>query len=63
MSGNLKKLWGSEVSKIVKQLGPTNPEDPSNKLSKILNMGSISPRKHDMEIIVNMLEKTGPGKS
>ena len=31
--------------------GPTNTEDPFNICLKILNMGSRSPRKHEMEII------------
>ena len=36
--------------------GPTNPEDPSNKISKFLNMGSISIQKHEMAVseILNM---------
>ena len=29
--------------------GAKNPDDPSNKFLKIFDMGSISPRKHEME--------------
>ena len=31
--------------------GPNNPEDPSNMFFKSLNMGSISSRKHELEIL------------
>ena len=31
--------------------GPTTYDDPSNEFSKILNMGSISFKKHEMEIL------------
>ena len=36
---------------LLGKTGTEYPEDPSNKLLDILNMGSISSRKHEMEII------------
>ena len=40
-----RKFWS-----FGKRRGPGNPEDPSNKLLKTLNMGAISLRKHGMAI-------------
>ena len=34
--------------------GPTNPEDPFNKFSKTLCMGSVSPGKYELEILGNL---------
>ena len=47
---NSKKGFILQSWNLGKDWGPTNPNDPSNKLFKILNMGSISSRKHEMGI-------------
>ena len=36
----------------MEEAGPHNPEVPSNMFLKILKMGSISARKHEMDILV-----------
>ena len=36
---------------MLEKAGPKQIEDPSNKFLKILNMGSISLRKHEWEIL------------
>ena len=46
---HISKLWKMDGLKIVERWEPNKPDDPSNKFSKILNMGSISSREHDME--------------
>ena len=38
------------LEQVWKRWGPTNDEDPSKQISKTLNMGSISFKKHEMEI-------------
>ena len=38
-----RKLWTTS-----KRRTPTNPDDPSNQFLKILDMGSIASRKHEM---------------
>ena len=50
-----KNLFGANLtmSEIMvcfcrKRRGPKNPDDPSNVFLKILKMGSISSRKHEM---------------
>ena len=52
MSGNnvFGDLTNLEIEPIehVGKDGPGNPEEPSNKFLKILNMASISCRKHEM---------------
>ena len=40
--------------KNLEKAGPENPEDPFNKYSKILNMGSISSRRHELDILGNL---------
>ena len=45
------KMKNSDIwEQIWKRPGPKNDEDPSNKILKILNMGPISTRKHEMEM-------------
>ena len=39
-----------ELHLFDKFVGAENPDDPSYKFLTILNMGSISSRKHEMEI-------------
>ena len=39
---------------ILEKTGTESPEDPSNKIYKILNMGPISTRKHEW-IFINMV--------
>ena len=41
-----------------KRRAPENPEESFNKLLKILNMGSISSRKHEMGICQLSIEGT-----
>ena len=42
---------GSPTScKCTKRRGPKNPEAPSNKFLKILNVGKRSTQKHDVEV-------------
>ena len=44
------KILEIETEKLWKRPAPNNPGGPSNILLKILNMGSRSIRKHEMEI-------------
>ena len=39
-----------QFESVGKDGGPGNPEDPSNSFWKILNMGSISIQKHEMDM-------------
>ena len=50
----ISKTWKSKTLKVLERRGPTNSEDPSTEFLKTLNMGSISPRKHEMEILGNL---------
>ena len=54
MSTNIQQMSKRVADKCLKMLkskrrGPTNPEDPFNKFLKILDMGSIFSKKHEME--------------
>ena len=44
------KCWQSMILEIVDKTGAGNPDDPSNKILRILDMRSTSTRKHEMEI-------------
>ena len=46
----IHKILETDTFYLLEQAGPNNPEDPSNETLKILVMGSISSRKHEMEI-------------
>ena len=56
----ISKIWKTERLEMFERRGAENPEDPSNKFSKNLkyknvkwkfgHMGSISIKKHEMEI-------------
>ena len=48
--GKPQNAGNPEISQLSKRRAPTNDEDPLNKIWNILEMGSISPRKHKMEI-------------
>ena len=47
----ISKSWTWENLKILEKVPPTNPEDPSDLFLKILKMGSISSKKHEMDIL------------
>ena len=51
--GAVSKILHVEKS-FGKRRGPEKPEDPSNKFRKILDMGSIFSRKHELEILGNL---------
>ena len=53
MFGNIEML-GIENFDFGEHMGPENPNEPSNTFSQILNMGSISTRKHRMETLGNL---------
>ena len=40
-------IWTSKKCQFWKRQAPKNPEDPSNEIFKILNMGPISIKKHE----------------
>ena len=46
----LSNFRKSNFSKTLEKRWPTNEEDPSDFFLEILNMGSISSRKHEMDI-------------
>ena len=48
--GNLK-IMEFEHFEILERQGPTNPEDPFNEILKILNMGLLSSRKHELDFL------------
>ena len=43
-------FWESNILKSLRKAGAKNRETPSDECMKISNTGSISPRKHEMEI-------------
>ena len=45
-----KKSESSLGDTILGNLGPEHPEDPFNKLLKILYMGSVLSRKHELQM-------------
>jgi hypothetical protein len=47
---NPKNSRNPEICQFTKRRAQKNDEDPSKKISEILKMGSISSRKHEMEI-------------
>ena len=47
---SLKKS-GIENQQLGERRGPINPDEPLNKFLKILNMGSVSSRKHEMGLL------------
>ena len=51
MLENLKILNIESVELFGKDGWASNPEDPSNEYLKIMNMGSISIKKHELEIL------------
>ena len=51
-----KEIMDFQKWKMWKRHVLDNPDDPSNKFQKILNTGSIFSRKHEMEILPNILE-------
>ena len=50
MCGNVE-IWEIETFENLGKDGPNNPEDPSNIL-QIASMGSVSPRKREMCLII-----------
>ena len=50
LSLEISKFCESEISKCWNRRGPGNTKDPSDKFLKILHLGSIPSRKHEMEI-------------
>ena len=43
---HISELWISIILEMLERQGPKNDEDPLNKILKILDMTSISTRKH-----------------
>ena len=41
-----------QFEKWSERRGPKHPDDPSNKFLRVLNMGSISARKHEMLFVI-----------
>ena len=48
------KILEIDNFEFVEKDRPTNPEDPFNTFLEILNMGSISSKKHGMRILGNL---------
>ena len=49
-SGKCQNLGNLKFWKLWKRQAPKNPNDPSKEILRILDMESISSRKHEMEI-------------
>ena len=47
----ISKSWNSNILTSLEKTGPENPEDSPNDVLKLLKMGSISSRKHEMDIL------------
>ena len=52
--GKSQHFGTRKIPKCWKRRGPGNPDDPFNKFWKILNSGSIFPRKHEVDILDNL---------
>ena len=49
ISFEISKSWRSKRLRTMEKAGAVNPDDPFNEFLKILDMGSISSRQHEME--------------